>query len=525
MPALDAPSRMRTVGLDGAAVRRDADARRRVDRPSASASSGFSSSSCRGREEASDGRVLGHPRGPQVAARSRAAASRPRRSRPLRAARRRARSASSPSDRLRRPRPTLRAPASARRWPPISSSVMPAVERRPLGDLGEDRAGAHVVRQRRGPSRRAELDQHAATPPAPRRVPDRRAQPLQAAVRMGDRALLLGVGLGREDDVGVALDRLGAGTARARRRTPRPSASSQAARPGWSRSGSDCEQVEGLHARRPRGGVARLGGAAGRARPRRPGRGRGWAGSRPRAGRGRWPARESRAGPSPRRRRGRAAARGRAARAARRRRARRGRGARPRSPRRSPRPSAAPRRRAGPAPRPRPARRAVPAGARRGSSRARTVPRARRRRVGAPLRRSADRSRAAGSIRRRRGVFEVEQRLLERAQQRLRRARAQTQPLHGAAVERGRARCRRPPAGRRRGARPCAAAGRGSAPRCIGSVSSTSTTDARVDVRHRGRQARVGQHARACSGSSAPPARRVECWTSPAPRARSRCSR
>ena len=85
--------------------------------------------------------------------------------------------------------------------PPISSWVMPRVE----GDLGGER-GEDLARPSRAPvsspsaaASSASTCQTGRTPPGA----GPRAHALQAAVGVGDGALLLGVGLGGEDDVGV----------------------------------------------------------------------------------------------------------------------------------------------------------------------------------------------------------------------------------------------------------------------------------------------------------------------------------
>ena len=190
--------------LDGAGRSTRRGRGRRGARPRRSASSGFSSSSCCGRRKSQRGRVVDvTQRGPEVGrrrepqepslgggARLRLGAARSKPSVAEHAARR------------RRARP--RAPASARRGRrsrPASArgrgATRSAISR-------EHRAGAHV---------RVELEARAARRARPARchsaahlagVADRRAQALEAPVGVGDRALLLRVGLGREDDVGVA---------------------------------------------------------------------------------------------------------------------------------------------------------------------------------------------------------------------------------------------------------------------------------------------------------------------------------
>ena len=138
----------------------------------------------------------------------------------------------------------------------------------------------------------------AALAVAALRPPDRGPQALHAAVGVRERALLLGVGLGGEDDVGVLADRVGQHRVDARSRSGRcSSAASQAARSGWVRSGSawSSQTRRELAA----ASAAAMPARRGRARRASRSRGRGRARSRPRAGRGRWRRRAPRAGPAP----------------------------------------------------------------------------------------------------------------------------------------------------------------------------------------------------------------------------------
>ena len=181
------------------------------------------------------------------------------------------------------------------------------------------------------------------------RMRDRRAQALDAAVGMDDRALLLGVGLGGEDDVGVLAQAVGEDGGVGHDQTgARAEPAPTGARSGRSRTRIGLEQVKrgdlavGDRLRDPR----RV--AAGAPAARRT-RGRRWAPRRPRAARGRWRRRGSRAARRPRGRPGRATRRcaaaarqprGRSARPTRSRRPRRrraaaGRAPNPRSPARS----------------------------------------------------------------------------------------------------------------------------------------------------------------------------------------------
>ena len=78
----------------------------------------------------------------------------------------------------------------------------PGVERDLARDLGEHHRPG--VERELVAERRRQLDQDLPAHPDSVGTRDRRAQPLQAAVRVGHRALLLGVALGGEHDVGAA---------------------------------------------------------------------------------------------------------------------------------------------------------------------------------------------------------------------------------------------------------------------------------------------------------------------------------
>ena len=168
-------------------------------------------------------------------------------------------------------------------WTPSPPVRRPSVEADARGEVGDD----------------LPLGAHGAG------MADGGAQALQAPVGVRERPLLLGVGLGGEDDGRVLADALGEER----------------------RVGDDGRRLARAPPPRARGPAAsaagrRAGGTARSARPRRPprrcprrrapsavgsrARGRRWAGRRPRAGRARWTSRGPRAG---RRRRGRAATR------------------------------------------------------------------------------------------------------------------------------------------------------------------------------------------------------------------------
>ena len=150
------------------------------------------------------------------------------------------------------------------------------------------RAAEHVEVE---PEAQRQLGDHLPAGAHLARPRDRRAQALQAPVGVHDRALLLGVGLGREDDVGVLGDRLGqergVGDDRARGAA---SARRHSSRVGQVAQRVGLQQVEASARPRERLGdrvrVAPAGSTA------RRGRGRRSAARRPRAGRARWRARD-----------------------------------------------------------------------------------------------------------------------------------------------------------------------------------------------------------------------------------------
>ena len=214
-------------------------------------------------------------------------------------------------DLQRRPAPTARprscaaASRSGQRTPrpPISSSVRPGVERDGLEQLPRrDRAGrdAEVVPGARGDvGDDLPAGAHAAARPGALGAADRGAQALQAAVGVHERALLLGVGLGREDDVGVLAHGLGQHRLvgdhglRGAERLPPTARGRDACAAGRRAAG------RAWRARRRRGpGRSRSAPRAGLGERRVAGR-RGRRRSRPRAGRGRSCWRGSRAGPAP----------------------------------------------------------------------------------------------------------------------------------------------------------------------------------------------------------------------------------
>ena len=111
------------------------------------------------------------------------------------------------------------------------------VERDRLDQLLEGHAGGQHAEVDAGAL--GDVGQHLPAGAHLARVLDRRAQALQAAVGMHDRALLLGARLGREDDVGVRGEAVGQDRGVGDdERSRRASACSQAARSGRSRSGS-----------------------------------------------------------------------------------------------------------------------------------------------------------------------------------------------------------------------------------------------------------------------------------------------
>ena len=173
---------------------------------------------------------------------------------------------------------------------PAHAAPADLVERQPVveADRVEQRRRGHRAGQHAGVvvEALAEVGEHrplAAHRVGPR---DRRAQPLHAPVGVRDRALLLGVGLGREDDVGVLPEPLGEERGvrddglRARQRLLPQAPVGQVAQR------VDVQQVERLELVGRRGGGDRAR-CRGRARLTASGRGRRSAARRPRAARGR----------------------------------------------------------------------------------------------------------------------------------------------------------------------------------------------------------------------------------------------
>ena len=181
----------------------------------------------------------------------------------------------------------------------------PGVERHRVEQLLE--AIGPVSTPRSSPTRRRDVADDlpqrphagAGPPGGAARAPDRRPQALHAPVGVRERALLLGVGLGGEDDVGVLADRVAEHGVDARSRSGRCRAPTPTARgPGACAAGrrGAARPSRGRRRRAPRRCRAHRGRARRASRSR--GRGRGRSPPRARRARSSTPAASSRPAPS-----------------------------------------------------------------------------------------------------------------------------------------------------------------------------------------------------------------------------------
>ena len=120
---------------------------------------------------------------------------------------------------------------------------------------------------RSSPTRRASVGEDRPLGAHVAGMADRRAQALKAPVGVRQRALLLGVALGREDDVGVLAEALGEEAAWATTVVARSRAASHPSRAGQVASGSVCSRYRAVSSPAP--AAAAIAAASRRARRRR----------------------------------------------------------------------------------------------------------------------------------------------------------------------------------------------------------------------------------------------------------------